>query len=172
MEATWMTMNRWIQKVVLYRHMNISTYMHEYTTQSSIKEDRMPHAAMWTDWEMSIQSEVRERKTKLLWDHLYVKSEIWYEWTYLQIRNRLIYRKKTHGHYRGKGGGGINEGLWISRCRLLYIELKNQVLVYSTGNFIQCLIRSYNENIITRNKEIYIYLTEPLLSTPQIITTF
>ena len=74
------------------------------------------------DWEMSIQSEVRQRKTNILWDHLYVKPELWYKWTYLQIRNRLIYRKQTHGHHRGKGGGGINEGLWISRGRLYRTE--------------------------------------------------
>ena len=53
-----------------------------------------------------------------------------------------------------------------------YIELKDKVLPYSTGNSIQCLIRSYNGNIMTRNREIYIYLTESLLSIPQIIMTF
>ena len=104
-------------------------YLHAWICYSVFNKEWHNATCSSVDWEMSIQSEVRWRKTNILWDHLYVKSEIWYTWTYLQIRNRLIHRKQTRGHHRGKGGGGINEGLWISRCRLLYVELKSKVLL-------------------------------------------
>ena len=38
-----------------------------------------------------------------------------------------------------KGEGGIDWEFEISRCKLLYTEwVNNKVLLYSTGNYIQC----------------------------------
>ena len=35
------------------------------------------------------------------------------------------------------GGGGTDWELGVSRCKLLYLELiSNEVLLYSTGNYI------------------------------------
>ena len=41
------------------------------------------------DLEIIILSEVRKRKTNIIWYHLYVESKIWHKWSYLQNRNRL-----------------------------------------------------------------------------------
>ena len=49
----------------------------------------MPFAATWMDLEIIVLSEVRQRKTNVIWYHLYVESKIQYKWTYLQNRNRL-----------------------------------------------------------------------------------
>ena len=56
-----------------------------------------------------------------------------------------LYTKQTHGHREqtcgSQGGGGWRGMDWefgVSRCKLLYTEwINNQVLLYSTGNYIQ-----------------------------------
>ena len=46
---------------------------------------------MWMDLQIITLSEVRQRKTNIIWYHLYVESKNkWYMWTYLQNRNRLV----------------------------------------------------------------------------------
>ena len=39
------------------------------------KNEKMPFAAMWTDLEIIILSEVSQPKTSIIWYHLYVKSK-------------------------------------------------------------------------------------------------
>ena len=46
-------------------------------------------AATWIDLENITLSEVRQRKTNILWYDLYVESKKGYKWTYLQNSNRL-----------------------------------------------------------------------------------
>ena len=43
---------------------------------------------------------------------------------------------------KGDGGGsGMDGELGVSRCKLLHVELaNNEVLPYSTGNYIQSLV--------------------------------
>ena len=53
------------------------------------KNEIIPFAATWMDLEIIVVSEVRQRKTNVIWYHLYVESKIQYKWTYLQNRNRL-----------------------------------------------------------------------------------
>ena len=53
------------------------------------KDEILPFAATWVELEMIILREVGQRKTNI-WYCLYVESKIWYTWTYLQNRNRLI----------------------------------------------------------------------------------
>ena len=61
-------------------------------------------------------------------------------------------QKQTHRH-RGQicgcqqGGGWGRDGVeaGVSRCKLLYIEwVNNKVLLYSTGNCIQCPVINHN----------------------------
>ena len=53
--------------------------------------------------------------------------------------NRLVVAK-------GKGvGGGMEWEVGFGRCKLLYIEwIKNKVLLYSTGNYIQYPMINHN----------------------------
>ena len=59
-------------------------------------------------------------------------------------------QKRTHRHkeqiFGCQGvGGGLDWELGISRCKLLYIEwINNNVLLYSTGNYIQYPVRNHN----------------------------
>ena len=54
--------------------------------------------------------------------------------------------------------GRINEEFGISRYTLLYEKI-NKLLLYSTGNYIQYLVISYNGKTY---KSMYIYITESL----------
>ena len=56
----------------------------------------------------------------------------------------------------------------ISRCRLLYIGWINKVLLYSTGNYIQCpVIKQYGQNM---KKNVCVCITESLCCTAEINT--
>ena len=70
------------------------------------------------------------------------------------MENRLVVAK-------GEGDGrGMDWEFGISRCKLLYTEWINKVLLYSTGNYIQNLV--INPNGKEYEKEcvcIHIYLS-------------
>ena len=54
-------------------------------------------------------------------------------------------RRQTYGYQRGKRGGDINWESGINRYTRLYIkQINNKDLPYSTGNYIQYLIITYN----------------------------
>ena len=61
-------------------------------------------------------------------------------------------KKQTHGlreHTCGcQGGGGGNGMDWdfgVSRCKLLHLEwISNEILLYSTGNYIWSLVTEHN----------------------------
>ena len=56
------------------------------------------------------------------------------------IENRFVVAKGEGG------GGGMDWEFGTGRCKLLYTEwIKDKVLLYSTGNYIQYLIINYNE---------------------------
>ena len=66
--------------------------------------------------------------------------------------NLFTKQKQTHRQRRkknlrlpeGKGGGGINQEFGFGRYTVLYIkQIKNKVLLYSTGNYIQYLVITY-----------------------------
>ena len=53
-------------------------------------------------------------------------------------------QKQTHGHreqtcgcQEGGGGTGMDWEFGVSRCKLLHLErISNEILLYSTGNYI------------------------------------
>ena len=61
-------------------------------------------------------------------------------------------KKQTHGHgkktcgYQEEGGGrGRDWELGVSRCKLLHLEwISNEVLLHSTGNYIQSLVMEHD----------------------------
>ena len=67
------------------------------------------------------------------------------------------HREQTCGCQVGWGWGGMHWEFVVSRCKLLHIEWMDKVLLYSTGNYIQC--PGINHNGKEYKKEcIYIYI--------------
>ena len=66
--------------------------------------------------------------------------------------NLSMKQKQTHRHReqacdcQGAGvGGWMDWEFGISRCKLLYIDwIKNKVILYSTGNYIQYPVINHN----------------------------
>ena len=58
--------------------------------------------------------------------------------------NLFTEKKQTHEHgeqtcgcQRGKEGSGMDWEFGVSRCKLLHLEsISNEILLYSTGNYI------------------------------------
>ena len=74
-------------------------------------------------------------------------------WNLKYDTNELIHKTETHRHREqicgcqgwGGGGEGMDWEFGISRCKLLYIGwINNKVLLYSTGNYIQCPVINHN----------------------------
>ena len=134
----------------------IHIYAMEY--YSAIKKNElMSSAATGMQLEILTLSEVSQRKTNATWYHLYVESKIWHKWTCLQNRNRL--RDIEYRLVVAKEEGGGRRMDWefeANRCKLRHWEwISNEVLLRSTGNYIQSLgIDTMEENI---RKEMYIY---------------
>ena len=120
----------------------------------------MPFAALFAAWmnlEMIILSEVRQKQ---------VSYDIIYKWHLKKMiqMNLFTKQKQTHRYRRekkqwlpkGKVGRGINQKFWINQYTLLYItQINNKDLFYSTGNYIQYLLISYNGK---EYEKVYIYI--------------
>ena len=69
------------------------------------------------------------------------------------------------------GGGGKDWECGISRCKLLYTGwMNNKVLLYNTGNYIQCPVINHNGKEY-KKKNVCMYITESLCCTAEIGTT-
>ena len=72
-------------------------------------------------------------------------------------------QKQIHRHREQtcscQGGGGVGGGMeWefgVIRCKLVYGDWINKVLLYSTGNYIQC--SGINRNGKEYKKNVYMY---------------
>ena len=92
--------------------------------------------------------------------------------------NLFTKQKQTYRHReqtcgcQGEGGVGRDGlGVWVSRCKLVYIGwINNNVLLYNTGNYIQYPV--INHHGTEYEKEcIYICITELLCCAAEINTT-
>ena len=85
-----------------------------------------------------------ERERQIPYDTTYVESKIWHKLIYkierfTHIKNRFVFAKEE-----GRGGG-VDWEFGISRCKLLCKGwINNKVLLYSTGNYIQCPVIDHN----------------------------
>ena len=115
---------------------------------SFIKKNRIiSFAATWMDLEIVILSEVRQRKTNIIYA-LYVESKKnCTNELYLQNRSRVtdVENKVMVACIGGgKGKGAINSETEIDRYTPLYVkQITNKYLLYSTGNSIQYSIMTY-----------------------------
>ena len=84
-------------------------------------------------------------------------------------------QKLNHGHREEAGGchgggdWGRMGGVGTKRCKLLYIEWINKVLLHSTGNYIQYPVVSQMEKNFKKN--MYGCVTESLCCEAEINTT-
>ena len=109
------------------------------------KNEIMSFTAIWMDPQMVILSEVRQKKTSIIWYHLFSESKIWHNWTYLWKRNRLTDIDNILVVAKGGCRVGMDLEISISRCKLLYTEwINKKVLLYSTGNSIQYPVKNHN----------------------------
>ena len=83
-----------------------------------------------------------------------IPYHITYMWNLKYDPNELIYKTETESQTektylwlpKEEGSGGrMDWEFGISRCKLLYIQwMKNMVLLYSTGNYIQYPVVNHN----------------------------
>ena len=105
----------------------------------------MPFAATWMELEILILCEVNQKENDKYRMILHI-------WNLIHGINEPLYTKETDsGTWRAwgcQGGGGESEMDWefeISRCKLLYLEwISNEVLLYSTGIYIQSLVTEHH----------------------------
>ena len=114
----------WIKKV---------WYIYTVEYYSVIKKNKvMPFAATWMELETNILSK-SERQ---------IPPDITYIWNLIYSTNEPSHRKETHGlgvqtcGCRG-GGSGMDWESGVNRSKLLPLEwISNEILLYSTGNYI------------------------------------
>ena len=91
----------------------------------------------------------RDSHTKWSQRERQIPNDIIYMWNLKYGTNEPIYRKETNSWTCGCQGGGGGSGMdWefaVSRCKLLHLEwINNEVLLYSTGNYIQSFVMKHD----------------------------
>ena len=77
---------------------------------------------------------------------------------YTKQKQTHRHRKQTYGYKRGKRRGGINQDLGINIYTLLYIkQITNKDLLYSTGNYTQYFVITYEGKESKTNRCICLY---------------
>ena len=105
MEATYMSINRWVDKEVVYIHNGI-LFSH--------KKERMPFAATWMDLEIIILSEVSQKEK----DEYHMISFICEIWSMTQMnlskeqKQTHRYIEETYGCQGEWGWGRDGFGIW------------------------------------------------------------
>ena len=75
-------------------------------------------------------------------------------------------QKQTHGHgeqacgsQRGGRGSGKDWEFGVSRCELLHLEwMSHEILLYSTGNYIQSLMIEHDGRYYGEKEWTYMYI--------------
>ena len=92
----------------------------------------MPFSAIWMDLEIII---LRQRKTNIIWYHLYVEFNLEkrYKWTYLQNRSKLINIENKHAYHRGNVAGRERPGTWDKHVHTAVYKIDNPARSYCSA---------------------------------------
>ena len=113
------------------------------------QNEAMPCAAIWRDLEIITLSEASQKEKDKYMISLYMESKIWQYDT-----NELNYETDSQTQRTDLWEPSVGEGCreaGVSRCKLLYMEWINKVLLYSTGNYIPYPIINYNGKEYKKN---------------------
>ena len=115
--------------------------------------------------------QVRKKKSNTICYRLYVESKIWHRWTCLQKRNRFTDIENRLVVAKGKGeGSGMDWVFGVSRYKLFHSEwISNEVLLYSTGNYIQSLGIEHDGRKYEK-KNVYIHVWQDYYAIQQKLT--
>ena len=100
----------------------------------------MPFAATWMEIETLILSEVRERERQIPYD-------ITYTWNLIYCTSEPFHRKETHGCGEQPCGcqGEVGGSLGLIDEKQLHSEwISNEILLHSTGNYIQSPVMEHD----------------------------
>ena len=105
----------------------------------------MLFASTWMELQILILRVVSHKEK----DKYHIISHIW---NLIYGTDESFYRKETHGLREQTcdcQGGGKESGMdWVcavSRCKLLHLEwISNEILLYSTGNYIYLLVMEHD----------------------------
>ena len=105
----------------------------------------MPCGATWMELETLLLSEVSQKEK----DKYHIIAHIW---NLIYGTNEHFQRKETHGlgeqpygcQKEGEGSGMDGESA-VNRYKLLHLEwISNEILLYSTGNYIQSPVMEHD----------------------------
>ena len=92
------------------------------------------------DLETVMLNEIRQRRRYMQ----NLKRNDAHKLLYLQNRTRLRLREWTYGFYGGRMGGVIVMEFGMNSYTLLYLKwITNNILLYSTGNSVQCYVAAW-----------------------------
>ena len=115
---------------MVYRHNRI-LLSNKKEQNNAIYSNMIGSRDSYTKWSTS------ERERQVPYDITYIQNLIY-------DTNKQFHRKENHGHgeqtcgSQGWGGGsGMDWEFGVNRCKLLHSEwVSNEILLYSTGNYI------------------------------------
>ena len=156
-QPTCLSTDEWIRK---------RWYIYPLKYCSAMKKNKLiPFAATLIQLQIIILSEVSQKETNTIWYHLCVECKIWHKW------NRLTDIETRHVVAKGRGRERKDWEFGFGRCKLLRLEwMKNKVLMYSTGNYIQLPVINHNGKKYFL-KNVCMCITESLCCTTEIGTT-
>ena len=105
----------------------------------------IPFIATWVELETLILSQVGQKEK----DKYHMLS---YIWNLIYGTNEPFHRKENHEHgeqtcgCQAEGrGNGMDWEFGVNRCRLLPLQwISNEILLYSTGNYIWSLVMEHD----------------------------
>ena len=106
----------------------------------------------------------RDSHTKWSMSERQIPYDITYIWNLIYGTNKPFHRKETHGLGENtcgcqRGGSWMDWELGVNRCKLLHLEwISNEILLYSTGNYILPLGWNMLENNVRKRIYIYVWL--------------